>query len=377
MTHRQTNGESRSPVAAVPPSWMPAGFTRTTLPGRIVFADGAIGGLGEELDRLQARRVMVIAAGRDGHLADVAGQALGHREHKVWTEVRRHVPTEVASRAVAAAGEHNVDALLAIGGGSAIGLGKAVAVSSGLPLVCVPTTYSGSEMTPIYGLTTGSDKKTARDIKALPKVVVYDPALVTTLPASVVGPSAMNALAHCAEALWAPQTDPISDAVALEGARRLQRHLRAAYAGPDAGARGQVLIASCMAGLVVGTVGTSLHHGLCHLLGGLFDTPHADTHAIMLPYVIDYLRPAVPLAVERLSAAISAPPGELADTIWSLARAVGTPHGLREIGVTEAQVNQAAEAALAKGLTSPRTLDRAGLHRVLDNAWRGMVPSVH
>jgi maleylacetate reductase len=356
-------------------SWMPAPFARTTLPGRIVFGNGALANVPAELDALGAQRAMLIVADYDGVLAEQGSRVLGTRLRLAWGEVRQHVPRELAVRASAAAVADGIDVLVTIGGGSTIGLGKAIAVDTGLPLLTVPTTYSGSEMTPIYGLTADNDKKTARDINALPKVVVYDPQLLTTLPPAVVGPSGMNALAHCAEALWAPQTDPLTDALALDGAHRLREHLYSAYADADADARGQILIASCLAGVALGTVGTSLHHGLCHLLGGLFDTPHADTHAIVLPYVVDFLRPAIPVAMERLSAAMSSTAADLADTIWSLARSVGTPHGLREIGVTQTQIGEAVDAAMAKKLTSPRTLERAGLHHLLTAAWSGDAPS--
>ncbi|MCU1694208.1 MAG: Maleylacetate reductase [Mycobacterium sp.] len=354
----------------------PAGFTRDTMPGRIVFRDGALGDVRDELERIGAQRVMLIVAECGGHVAEQAQLAVADRLHVVWSEVRQHVPRELAERATVAATEAGIDALVTVGGGSAIGLGKAVAVSTGLPLVCVPTTYSGSEMTPIYGLTSNGEKRTARDSGALPKVVIYDPHLLVTLPSDVVGPSGMNALAHCAEALWAPNPDPITDAQALDGARRINRHLLSAYRGADVAARGQVLVASCLAGTALGTVGTSIHHALCHLLGGIFDTPHALTHAIVLPYAVKFVRPAVPGAVARLAAAMDTVSDELPTAIWSLGRSVGTPKGLRAIGITESQVEQAVEAALARGLTSPRPLTHALVHRLLEGAWRGLSPSV-
>jgi maleylacetate reductase len=354
--------------------WMPAPFARSTLPGRIVFGAGATAEVANEVDALGATRAMLIVADYDGVLGQHGERVLGTRLQLAWGEVSQHVPRELAALATAAAVADRIDVLVTIGGGSTIGLGKAIAVDTGLPLLTVPTTYSGSEMTPIYGLTADNEKKTTRDIKALPKVVVYDPRLLTTLPPSVVGPSGINALAHCAEALWAPQSDPLTDALALDGAHRLQTHLQMAFAD-DAGARGQILIASCLAGVALGTVGTSLHHALCHLLGGLFDTPHADTHAIVLPYVVHYLQPAIPVAMERLSAAMDTTAAELADTIWLLARSVGSPHGLRAIGLTQTQIGEAVEAALTKNLTSPRPLDRAGLHRMLTAAWSGDAPS--
>jgi maleylacetate reductase len=353
---------------------MPPAFARTSLPGRIIFGDGALGRLAGELDQHDLRNAMFIAADYDAGLAEQGRDALGARVRLSWPEVRQHVPRELAERATAAATAAGADVLVAIGGGSTTGLGKAVAVSTGLPLTVVPTTYAGSEMTPIYGLTSDGNKETARDAKALPSIVVYDPRLLATLPPAVVGPSGLNALAHCAEALWAANADPITDAIALDGARRLRQYLPAAYASADPAVRGQVLIAACQAGMALGTVGTSLHHALCHLLGGMFDTPHAETHAIMLPYVVSYLQPAVPEATRRLARAMNTTEHYLAAVIWSLGKSVGTPVGLRSIGIREDQVAAIARAALERNLSSPRPLEYDALQAALHAAWAGQRP---
>jgi maleylacetate reductase len=359
-----------APAAGV----MPAAFARTSLPGRIVFGDGAVTRLADEVDHHELRKAMLITAAYDAQLGEHGHKALGDRVRLHWDEVRQHVPRELAQRAASAAETAGADVLVAIGGGSTTGLGKAVAVATGLPLVVVPTTYAGSEMTPIYGLTSDHDKITARDARALPRIVVYDPQLLTTLPAAVVGPSGLNALAHCAEALWAPNSDPITDAIALDGTRRLRQYLPAAYAANDAAVRGEVLIAACLAGTALGTVGTSLHHALCHLLGGMFDAPHAETHAIVLPYAVSYLQPAVPEAARRLAQAMNAGQHALARNIWDLGQSVGTPPGLRSVGIREEQIPLLTRAALDKQLSSPRPLEYRALHDALHAAWTGQPP---
>ncbi|MFD9667357.1 iron-containing alcohol dehydrogenase [Rhodococcus sp. NPDC059968] len=243
-------------------------------------------------------------------------------------------------------------------------------MAGGRPLEPAPRARSRTS-TPIYGLTSGTGKKTARDRAALPKIVVYDPQLLTALPASIVGPSGMNALAYCAEALWATNHDPITDALALDGAGRLQRFLHRAYTTTDPAPRGEVLIAACLAGVALGTVGTSVHHALCHLFGGMCDAPHAETHAIVLPYIIRYLQPAIPDIMARLAEAMKCDPAKLADNVWSLARSVGTPTGLRAIGVTRDQIDAVAEAAVAEKLVSPRPLDLQPIRSLLHDAWNG------
>jgi maleylacetate reductase len=361
-------GEVAAPAVAA----MPAPFARTSLPGRIVFADGAVARLADELDQHDLRQVMLITAGHDAQLGQYGRRALGGRVALHWEEVRQHVPLELARRATSAAQAAGAGVLVAIG--STTGLGKAIAVDTGLPLVVVPTTYAGSEMTPIYGLTSGNDKTTARDARALPQIVIYDPRLLTTLPAAVVGPSGLNALAHCAEALWAVGADPVTDAIALEGARRLRQHLPAAYSTDDPAARAEVLIAACLAGLALGTAGTSLHHALCHLLGGMFGAPHAETHAIMIPYMIGYLQPAVPEAARRLAQAMDTHEDILAREIWEFGRSVGTPAGLRSVGIGEDDLTELVQAAIAKRLPSPRPLEYDSLYEAVYTAWTGQPP---
>jgi maleylacetate reductase len=363
-------GSTAAAAAAV----IPAPFARTSLPGRIVFGDGAVVRLADELEQHDLRQAMLITASQDPQLGEYGHKALQDRIRLHWDEVRQHVPRELAQRATSAARAAGADVLVAIGGGSTTGLGKAIAVATGLPLAVAPTTYAGSEMTPIYGLTSGNDKTTACDPRALPRIVVYDPQLLTTLPAAVVGPSGLNALAHCAEALWAANADPITDAIALDGARRLRQHLPAAYESDHPAARGEVLIAACLAGMALGTVGTSLHHALCHLLGGMFDAPHAETHAIVLPYAVSYLQPAVPEATRRLAQAMDTSEHALARSIWELGRSVGTPPGLRSVGIREGQLPLLAAAALDRRLPSPRPLEYGALHQALHAAWTGEPP---
>ena len=351
-----------------------ASFARTSLPGQILYGNDSLDMLTNELDAQNLHRTILIVSGRQAKLADLGRLTLGHRLISEWNSVRQHVSRELADRAAAAARSADVDSILAIGGGSTIGLGKAVAVTTGLPLAVVPSTYAGSEMTPIYGLTDGQDKLTARDNAALPRIVAYKPELFTALSPAIVGPSGLNALAHCAEALWSQSCDPITDALALDGARRLQRSLPRAYSSSDLAPRADVLIAACLAGIALGTVGTSLHHSLCHLLGGMCDAPHAETHAILLPYVIGYLQPAVPTVMRRLAQAMECVPDRLAAHVWSLARVVGAPAGLRAVGISKDSLKAVAEAAAKKPIHSPRPLNLQSLHDILRAAWKGDPP---
>jgi alcohol dehydrogenase class IV len=325
-------------------------FDHDTLAQRVRFASGAAAGnLITEIKELGATRVMVIAAEAERELAQrVAVQLpVAHWHH----EVAMHVPVETAERAREQAAAHRVDALVCVGGGSTTGLAKAIALTHGIPIVAVPTTYAGSEMTPIWGITTGARKTTGHDLRVLPRTVVYDPELTVTLPPDLSAASGMNAMAHCVEALWVPKANPVTSALAVEGIRSLARGLPRVVERPgDLDARADALQGAYLAGSALAAVGTGLHHKLAHVLGGTFDLPHAAVHATLLPYTTAYHADGHPEAVARIAAALDA--ADAATALWELGRAVGTPGSLRELGLSAAQAAEAAQIVGESGAAS-------------------------
>jgi maleylacetate reductase len=352
---------------------VPADFAADWLGQRVVFADGALGRLPDEVSRLDAGRVLLIA-GRHGGLGDRAAALLGGRLAGHLADVRQHVPADLADAAVSEARRIGADAIVSVGGGSATGLAKICTLETGLPAVAVPTTYAGSEMTPVWGRTDGGVKRTGRDVRVLPRAVIYDPSLLAGMPASLTGPSGMNALAHCVEALYAPAADPLTGLSAAEGARLIASWLPAAYEGGDPAAVRALLWAACLAGRSYGTVGGSLHHALCHLLGGFARLPHAETHAVVLPHVVSFLSPAIEPALDRLAAALGSAPAGVAGAIWDLGAAAGTPAGLRALGLAEADLPAVAEALVERGPASPRPLSGDDALALVTAAWHGARP---
>ena len=265
-------------------------FTYEALPGRVVFGTGASReSLAEEVDRLGLSRVLLIATEEEKALAEELAEPLGDRSVGVFSNVRPHVPVEVAEEARARVRETEAGCLLSIGGGSTTGTAKAVAVEIPLPIVAVPTTYAGSEMTPIYGITSEQRKQTGSSLDVLPKVVVYDPELTTSLPGSITGPSAMNAMAHCVEAFYAPEANPITSLMAEEGIRALSRGVPVAVERPeDLDGRSETLYGAYLAGAALAATSAGLHHKICHVLGGAYDLPHAALHAVVLPYAVAF-----------------------------------------------------------------------------------------
>jgi len=348
-------------------------FVHDTLPQRVAFGSGeAAANLRAEIGHLGATRVMLIAAKAEADLADTIAAdlpvALRH------DDVVMHVPVEVAERARAAAAAHDVDVLVSVGGGSTTGLAKAIALTTGRPIIAVPTTYAGSEATPVWGLTEGAKKTTGIDQRVLPKVIVYDATLTMSLPVDMSVASGLNALAHCVDSLWAPSADPINAAFAAEGIRSLAAGLPRVVADPlDLGGRELALYAAYLSATAFASAGSGLHHKICHVLGGKYNLPHAQTHATVLPYVLAFNGPAAPDAERRIAAAFGGPSG--LDGLVALKQELDAPHALADYGFTEESIPEAADAILPSVPPSnPRPVSAADLRALLRAAWSGADP---
>ena len=348
-------------------------FVYDQLACRVVFGAGTFDKLATEVDRLGLSKLLVLSTPGQVKLAEEAARRLGSYAAGLYPHAKMHVPIETAQQARAEARRLGADGAVAIGGGSTIGLGKAIALESGLPIVAIPTTYAGSEMTPIYGVTEGGAKKTGRDAKVLPRTVIYDPLLTLGLPAKISGPSGMNAIAHCVEALYAENANPATSLMAEEGIRALAHSLpRIAADLGDLDARGDALYGAWLAGISLGAVGMALHHKLCHTLGGSFNLPHAETHTIVLPHAAAYNSEAAPEAMQRIARALGGK--EAAAGLYDLAAALGAPLALKEIGLQEQDLDQAAEIATRNPYYNPRPVSRDGIRRLLDDTFHGRRP---
>jgi len=291
-------------------------------------------------------------------------------------EVVMHVPVDVAERARRAATAGAVDALVCVGGGSTTGLAKAVAMTTGLPIIAVPTTYAGSEATPVWGLTEGAKKTTGVDQRVLPKVIIYDAALTMSLPVEMSVASGLNALAHCVDSMWAPNADPINAAFAAEGIRSLAEGLPKVVADPmDLDGREHALYAAYLSATAFASAGSGLHHKICHVLGGKYNLPHAQTHATVLPYVLAFNGPAAPEAERRIATAFGASTGSALDGLVALKQELNAPHALADYGFREDSIDEAAEAILPSVPPSnPRPVTAADLRTLLRAAWSGTDP---
>jgi maleylacetate reductase len=351
-------------------------FVHETLGQRVLFGTGlAREHLASEIERHGASRVMVIAAEPE---AELAGRlSAGLPVALTWSDVAQHVPVDVAERARSAAHAQSIDLLVTVGGGSTTGLAKAIALTSGLPIIAVPTTYAGSEATNVWGLTEQARKTTGVDPRVLPAAVVYDAALTLSLPVGLSVASGLNAIAHCVDSMWAPRTDPINRALATEGIRALAGGLRAIHADSQSEeGREQSLYGAYLAAVAFASAGSGMHHKICHVLGGTYDLPHAQTHATVLPYVLAYNAPSAPGASARLAEAFGS--ADALDGLLQLKSDLDAPRALRDYGFDEASIPEAARVVVeAIPDSNPRPVTVASLEELLREAWAGTPPTLN
>lgn len=343
---------------------------------RIIFGAGTLKQLPDEVALLGIKRPMIISTEFQKDMAENAKALLGNKfESTIFDKAVMHVPRETINAIMNEIKAHKSDGCVCVGGGSTIGLGKAVALETGLPSLVVPTTYAGSEMTPIWGITEDGIKTTGRDAKVLAKTVIYDPELTVSLPDFISGPSGINAIAHCVEALYAENRNPVISIMSEEGIKALAESLPIVVKEPeDMEARSKALYGAWLAGTALGTVGMSIHHKLCHTLGGSFNLPHAEVHSVIIPHATKYNQDHAPEAMAAIARALNTTPDNAAGALFDLLTKVGAPTSLQAIGMKEEDLEKAAEIALSKPYYNPREVTLNGVRELLHNAYAGTRP---
>jgi maleylacetate reductase len=340
-------------------------FEYNGLPTRVIFGRGKVTEVAREANRLGLHRPMVITTPQQAEFSrSIAGQTGGF----AFADATMHTPIEVTNQALAMIKSEGCDGTIALGGGSSTGLGKAIALRTDFPQLVVPTSYAGSEMTNILGETENSKKTTTRNPKIQPETVIYDPDLLDTLPHKFAATSGVNAIAHAVEALYAVDGNPIVSLMAEEGIRALATALPQGKTGHD-----EALYGAWLCGAVLGSVSMALHHKLCHVLGGTFDLPHAETHTVILPHATAYNAPGASTAMQAIARALgteSAPSG-----LYDLAKILQAPLSLKELGMPESGLDQVADVAVMNPYSNPRPIERAGIRLLLENAFNGRRPT--
>ncbi|WEZ86262.1 maleylacetate reductase (plasmid) [Rhizobium sp. 32-5/1] len=349
-------------------------FTFDSTVPRIVFGVGSLSKVSEELGRLGRGRALVLSTPHQENDAQALASALGELAVGVFSRAVMHTPVKVTADALSVFNETGADCVVSLGGGSTIGLGKAIAFRNNAPQLVVATTYAGSEVTPILGQTENGIKTTIRTSSVLPKTVIYDPELTFDLPVTMSVTSGLNAMAHAIEGLYAQDRNPIASLLAMEGLAALRKALPAIVKLPrDAQARADALYGSWLCGVVLGAVGMSLHHKLCHTLGGTLDLPHAETHAILLPHTVSYTEQAVPELLAPVARLFSSP--RAGTGLHDFGLSLGAPMRLRDLGVTGDDLDRATALAVSNPYWTPRPLEAGGVRALLQDAWEGVRPS--
>ncbi|HEX2723601.1 MAG TPA: maleylacetate reductase [Gemmatimonadaceae bacterium] len=345
-------------------------FTFESQASRVVFGPGSVAELSVELERLGVQRVLLVSTEGRSAMAEKVSSLAGGRVVENFDQAAPHVPEHIARAARESAASSRADCIVAVGGSSAIGVAKSIAIATPLPIVAIPTTYGGSEMTPIWGLTRDGRKETGRNPRVQPRVVIYDPDLTHGLPARVTASSGMNALAHCIEALYAPDRNPLTSAAAMEGIRLLSGALPLLVPNPaDREQRALALNGAWLAGFALGTSQMGLHHKLCHTIGGTYDLSHADTHAVLLPFTSAYNREFAPEAMR--SAAVALGVVDAPTELLALSTAIDAPKSLRELGMRASDLDSAAALATERAYPNPRPVTLGEVRELLAAAYEG------
>jgi maleylacetate reductase len=348
-------------------------FTYSSLPVRVVFGHGTLADLPAELDRLCRSRALVLTTPQQEEDGEALGARIGPAFAGTFAGAAMHTPVHVTEQALEVLRSVQADCVISLGGGSTTGLGKALALRTGIDQICIPTTYAGSEMTPILGQTEGGRKTTLTDRAVLPETVIYDVDLTMTLPPALSATSGINAIAHAVEALYAKDRNPIVSLMAQEGIRALAASLPAIMRDPrDAESRGLALYGAWLCGLCLGSVGMALHHKLCHSVGGAFDLRHAETHTVLLPHAVAYNAHAAPDAMAAICRAIGS--SNAAQGLFDLAGTLGAKRALRDLGMPHDGIDRATDIALEKPYWNPRPIERVAIRDLITRAYAGDRP---
>lgn len=352
-------------------------FLYESQPSRTAFGKGAIKEIKKEVQLLGIKNALVISTpGNSGMAtANKVATLLGELCQSTYPKAIQHVPIDIVNESVNYVKKNRIDGLIAVGGGSPIGLAKAIALETELPILALPTTYAGSEMTSVWGITENGVKKTGNNVIVKPKTIIYDPELTTSIPAKLTVTSGVNSIAHCVEGLYSESANPITSLLAEDGIKSLVQSLPKIVKNPNnLSARSDALYGAWLGGTVLGAVGMALHHKLCHTLGGTFKLPHAETHTVVLPHVIAYNAEYTPEANQALSRAFNVNSQNVATTLFDLIQSLGGPVSLESIGFKKEDIEKAADLATKNPYYNPRPINKEAIKDLLESAFYGRRP---
>lgn len=348
-------------------------FEYNGLPAHVIFGYETLDRVRAEVEKLEIKRAIVLTTPGSKEKGNQISELLGSISAGVYPFAKMHTPVNVTEDALTFFHAQKANGIVAIGGGSTIGLGKAIALRTDCPQLVIPTTYAGSEMSPYLGQTENGLKTTITSRKVLPETVIYDVALTHTLPARFTAASGINAIAHAAEALYAKNTNPIVKLIAAEGISVLREALPKVVQNlDDRQGRFNALYGTWLCSIVLGQVSMALHHKICHAIGGSFNLPHADIHANVLPHAIAYNSKAAALAVETIATSIGDQNAALG--LYNLNKEIGVYASLKDLGMPESGIEIILDQIMTTPYWNPRKMNRGALNKLLQRVWTGAPP---
>ena len=345
------------------------------IPPRVVFGNGTFSRVGEEVKRFGAKKALVVCTPGRKKMAEKAAEYIGENCIGILPEAVSQVPIELAEMGREKTRQLGADCLVAVGGGASVGLAKGIAYEVKLPIIDIATTYSGSEVTGFCGMTINGVKRMHQSLNMLASTLIYDPELTLSLPVKVGAASAMNALAHCVDAVYVSTVNPVVAIAAAEGAKWVSVGGPEVVRKPDdLDARAKMLYGAYLSGIAL-TGGFALQHGLAHVLGGTFHVEHGLAHSAVLPYVAAYNAKFAPEALKPVAAAMGSDVAGLGGAIYDLRAEMGLPASLQEIGFAEKDLATLVKITVdTDNGYNPAPVTEESVSAIVEQMWSGVRP---
>ena len=350
-------------------------FIHNSLPARVIFGIGTIASLGEEIVRLGAQKALFCCTpGREKETENLI-TPLNNISAGLCPIAEQYVPLPMVEEGRRIAKQRKADCVVSYGGGTSVGLAKAIALELEVPVVCAVTTFSGSETTNLQAILTDGLRVGYKSDWMLPRTIIYDPETAMGVPLSIMIPSGVNAIAHGVEACYAQGATPVNSLIASEGIGAMASALKRLASGQDnTESRGDGLYGAWLCGTSLGSAGVALHHKFAHVIGSTFDLEHSMAHTVALPYSVAYTTPGAPEAMRMIATALGATHKSAASALFELNQTIGAPTSLKEIGMPEDGIEKAAKMIADAPYPNPVPIEFDPILSMIEDAWHGRAP---
>jgi len=350
-------------------------FIHNSLPARVIFGNGSIQLLGDEITKLGAKSPLFCCTPGRENESKFLIESLNLVNAKLCPIAEQYIPLPMVKEGRRLAKKHRADCAVSYGGGTAVGLAKAIALEQEIPVISVVTTFSGSETTDLQAILTDGLRVGYKSEWILPKIIIYDPEAAMGVPVEILIPSGVNAIAHGVESCYSQGATPVNNLIAGEGISAMASALKRISSGEDnSNARGDGLYGAWLCGTSLGSAGVALHHKFAHVLGSTFALEHSMVHTAALPYSVAYTAPGAPEAMKHISAALGSNGTPAATALYELNKEIGAPTSLKEIGMPLEGIEKAARMIAENPYPNPVPVKYDLIFSMIEDAWHGRPP---